>query len=419
MSAASGQSNARLWNVGYVSLLVAQFFGAANDNILKQCLIFMVTTGIWHEQLGEGGQVVPALCLTIPFIVLSGYAGQVADRYSKQQVTRWIKLVEIPIAALAFVGFQQENLWLTLGALLLLSSQSAFFGPAKYGAIPELMAESHLSKANGFINMFTNLAIIAGSLLAGPISDLYLPEDPNQTPLRWVPGAAMVTVAILGYIACLAIPRLPAADPNLTYNYNPFATYWSSLKEMAASPLLTVALAWAGFYMIGMMALLIVPEYERILGISYAETSYLVGILGIAIAVGSVSAGMLSGEHIRPWFIPFGATGMTVCFGLLGLLAPEYKSVAALIFFAGVFAGFYIVPLQALMQALSPDNERGRFLGTANALSFCFTTGGSLLYWIVNNRFGMPPNRVHLVCATLALSGTVIGVLRLRRLTGR
>jgi len=411
------RNSERLWNVGYVALLITQFLGAANDNILKQCLIFMVTTGIWAGQLGPGGQVIPALCLTIPFILLSGYAGQIADRFSKQRVTVWVKIAEVPIALLGMVGFLTQNLTLTLASLVLLSAQSAFFGPAKYGVIPELLAERHLSQANGIINMFTNLAVILGSLAAGPISDWYHPQSPAARPMLWIPGAAMLTVALLGLFASFGMPRLPAADPQLKYNYNPFSTYYLSLREMAQSPLLTVALAWSGFYMIGMIALLIVPEYEQILEITYTQTSYLIGILGVAIAIGSVSAGYLSRGTIRPWFIPCGATGMTVMFLLLGLITPNYYTVAGLILAIGISAGFYIVPLQALLQALSPPDERGRFLGTANALSFCFTSFGSLLYWFCRNPLQMPANRVHLVCAGLAFVGTIVGIWRLRQLT--
>ena len=449
------QPSERLWSRGYLALLVCQFMGAANDNILKQCLMFMVATGVWSGMLGDGGQVVPALCLTLPFIFLSGYGGQVADRFSKQRVILWVKIAEIPIALTALIGFWTENLWLALAALLLLSAQSSFFGPAKYGIIPELVADRHLSQANGFINMFTNLAVILGSLAAGPICDLYYPQSdaaPNgvastetaaqatsaeQTqpiaaadsvaeagaalslpePMLTAPGLAMVLVAILGLVAAWGLPKLKAADPEMQWCLNPFATYVSALREMAKSPLLTVALAWSGFYMIGWMALLIVPEYEDILAINYTKTSYLVGTLGIAIAVGSVASGLLSGDRIRPWFIPFGAIGMTACFLLLGTLTPAYSSVAGLIFGTGVFAGFYIVPLQSLMQHLSPDDERGRFLGTANALSFCFTTAGSLVYWVARKPLQMPANRVHLICGALALMGTIVGIVRLRRIT--
>ncbi len=296
--------------------------------------------------------------------------------------------MKLPIAGVAFLGFYLQNLWLTLGAMLLLAMQSSFFGPAKYGVIPELVDDRQLSRANGLLNMFTNLAVIIGSLAAGPLSDLFDPKRANSAttePVLWAPGAALITIALLGIIAILFMPKLSARSPNLQYQANPFATYWQSLREMATGPLLAVVLAWSAFYMIGMIALLVLPEYEQILDISYTATGYLLGILGLAIAAGSVVAGVISGDRIQPNLIPLGATGMTISFLLLGLLTPNYPSVAILIFVAGFSAGFYIIPLQALMQYLSPDDERGRFLGTANAMSFCFTSFGAIVFWIARN----------------------------------
>ena len=416
--------NARLLlNRGYLSLVATQFLGAANDNILKHCLTFMVATGIWSGSLaegglGQGGQVVPALLLTLPFIFLSGYAGQVADRFSKQRVMFWVKVAELPIAILAMFGFLTQNLWLTLFSLLMLSVQSSFFGPAKYGVIPELVPEHRLSMANGVLNMLSNLAVIVGSLAAGPLSDAFNPKSRDgemvAAPLLWAPGAALIAVALLGIVSVLPMPKLVPANPKLRYEPNPFATYWQSLQEMAGGPLLAVTISWSAFYMIAWMALLIIPEYERILAVSYTQVSYLLGGLGIYTALGSFLTGIASGRHIRPWFIPFGASGMTISFLLLGLLDPTYVNVFVLICTTGFFAGFYIVPLQSLMQALSPEAERGRFLGTANALSFCFTSVGSVIFWVATNRIGLPANRVHLICGTFALVGTVVGVAYLR-----
>ncbi len=412
----------RLFNRGYLSLLAAQFFGAANDNILKQCLTFMVATGIWSGSLadgglGEGGQVVPALLLTLPFIFLSGYAGQITDRLSKRTVMLGVKIAEIPIALIALIGFITQNLWVTLFALLLLSIQSSFFGPAKYGVIPELVADRHLSMANGLINMLTNLAVISGSLAAGPLSDLFDPTKAaaGTEPILWAPGMALLAVAIAGLASIVLLPALKPAKPDLKFNFNPFATYVESLRDMAKTSLLGVTFAWSGFYMVAMIALMIIPEYSEILGISYEETSYFLGILGVAIAIGSVAAGLISRKHIQPSLIPVGAVGMTTFFFLLGIMTPTFNNVAALIFGAGIFAGFYIVPLQALLQHLSPDDERGRFLGTANALAFCFSSLGAILYWIATNRTGMSPYRVHLICGALALVGTILGIVRLRR----
>jgi len=180
--------------------------------------------------------------------------------------------------------------------------------------------------------------------------------------------------------------------------------------------LMTVMFSWSGFYMIGMMALLIIPEYQTILKIDYTQTSYLVGALGVAVAIGSVTAGLLSGKKIRPYFIPFGAIGMTICFALMGSLTPTYATVASLIFLTGVFAGFYIIPLQSLLQFLSPGDERVRFFGTANALSFVFSTVGSLAYWGLTGGLGVPANRVPLACAAIAMTGTIVGIIQLNRI---
>ncbi len=411
----------RLFNRGFLSLLGTQFLGAANDNILKQVLVFMIATGIWSRSLaegglGEGGQSVPALFLTLPFILLSGLAGQLADRHSKRDVMLAVKVAEVPIALLALVGLLTQSLWLTLAALLLLSIQSSFFGPAKYGVLPEIVGEERLSQANGLMNMFTNMAVIAGSLAAGPLSALYDPDPAKgSNPLLWAPGVVLVAVAVMGLLSILTMPRLPAINPTLKVKFDPLRTYARSIRDMGPT-LLSVTLAWAGFYMVGMIALLIVPEYENILPIGYLGASLLIGLLGVSIAISSVTAGFISGRSLKPQLIPLGASGMAVCFVLLGLMEPTLARVATLISLAGLSAGFYIVPLQALLQKLSPDDERGRFLGTANAISFMASSLGAALFWVLSGPMGVAPNRIFLACGVLAILGTAIGTLQLRKL---
>lgn len=404
--------------------MLTQFFGAVNDNLLKGVLSFAVAAGgIWANQLGEGGQAYVGLCLTIPFILLSGFAGQLADRTSKQKVTRAVKFAEIGIAMVGLAAFMANNLWVALGAMLLLAIQSSFFGPAKYGMIPELVQEEDLSQANGSINMFTNIAVIVGTLLAGPVYSFFQPEvDPENPgtllaePQAWVPGAAFLVIALLGFASCLFIPRLKAMDPGLKINWNPFGLYLGAMREMAKSALIIVALAWAFFYMIGMMAILILPDYRELLDVSPTHASFLLGALGVAIGIGSVTAGLISGKRIEPRLIPVGAVGMTIFFLLLGCLPLNYFLVAALLAGAGIFAGFYIVPLQALLQHLSPGNERGRFLGTANAMSFVASTTGSLIFLYARSSLHLPSNRIFLICGALSVLGTGVLLWRMRKL---
>lgn len=404
---------------GFLALLGTQFLGAANDNILKGVLTYMVINGAWAGQLGSGGQGIVGLCFTLPFIVLSGYAGQFADRNSKRYVSVLVKVVEIPIAAVALVGFLAGNLWVSLGALIALTCQSAFFGPAKYGMIPELVEPGDLSRANGTINMMTNIAVIAGTLAAGVIADWYAPL-PDATGQRadgilWLPGAALVVVALAGLGAVLFLVKLEPGDRNLKYDWNPFSTYVSALRQMARSPLLTVAMAWGYFYLLGGIALLIIPEYSDILSIDRGRASLLLGIMAIGIGAGSGIAGLVSGHHIEPRLIPVGGAGMSVFFILLGVVPAGFANVAVFIAGAGFFAGFYIIPLQALLQKLSPDDERGRFLGTANAISFAFLSVASVFYWIIRPAFGTHPEGIFLVSAGLMLCGTAFFVIKLRR----
>lgn len=170
----------KLMNQGLFSLLGVSFLGAANDNILKQILTLMVVAGgVWVNALGPGTQSYIALVLAIPFILLSGFAGQLADKYSKAKVILWVKLAEFPIAATATLGLLLGSFEISLFALLLFAIQSSFFGPAKFGIIPEIVPAEKLSQANGLVLALTNVGVILGSVLAGPLTDMYYPTEPS------------------------------------------------------------------------------------------------------------------------------------------------------------------------------------------------------------------------------------------------
>ena len=410
---------------GYVSLIITQFFGAMNDNVLKTVLTFMVINGVWSGQLGDGGQGWVGVCFTLPFILLSGYAGQISDRYSKSDVTWWVKACEIPIAAVAGLGFLIGNLWITLAALVALTIQSSFFGPAKYGMIPELVDDRLLSKANGTINMATNLAVIVGTLIAGVVADRYNPIDDAVAPLRWLPMVVLVATAVAGFVSASMMPKLAEIGRREAFDYNPFSTYIKTIREMSRTPLLMVMMAWGYFYFMVGIALFILPEYSDVLSISRTEASVLMGVMGVAVGVGCAAAGWISGDQIRPRLVPIGAAGLVLFFLLLGLVPPTLGpggnmvrvatgSAAWFVVGAGISAGFYIVPLQALLQKLSPDDERGRYLGTANGVSFLFMTVSAVVYTMIRNPFGDAPQRIFVVCGILMAVGSAFFLWRLK-----
>jgi len=190
---------------GFLALNVTQFCGAANDNILKQVVVFGVAAGgIWADQLGSGAQAIGSLCLAVPFVLFSGFAGQFSDRFSKRDVSVVVKLWEIVIALMAMAGLLLVNMWMVLGSLILIATQAAFFGPAKFGILPEILDHKLLSRANGTINMFTYVAVILGCAIGGPLYDLYAPNKklfPNAIPNLWLPGLVIVIVGIVGTVA--------------------------------------------------------------------------------------------------------------------------------------------------------------------------------------------------------------------------
>ncbi|MGB0600104.1 MAG: MFS transporter [Rubripirellula sp.] len=423
-----------LFKQGFLSLVATQFFGAMNDNALKMVLVFMVTPGNpWADQFGSGSVGFIGFCFAIPFVLLSGFAGQVADRHSKRTVTRWVKGIEIPIALIGGIGFFTDNIWITLLALIALACQSAFFGPAKYGMIPELVDSSDLSRANGTINMMTNVAVILGTWVGGKVFELYRPKpDPPAVGvvveaaegMMWLPCAALLAIALAGFAAMMFMTPLKVGDSNLKYNYNPFSTYVGVIREMSKTRLLMVMMAWGYFYMLATIALSIIPEYEHVLGVTASEASALMGVLGVSVGIGCAVAGLISGHHIEPRLVPIGAAGLIVFFVLLAAVEPSlpqlpnqvrvvFSNVGFFIFGAGFFSGFYIIPLQSLLQKLSPDEERGRFLGTANAVSFSFMAISGLLFLFTRGMFDKPQHMFYL-CAALMAVGAAFFLWKLR-----
>lgn len=398
-----------LWNAGFLSLLATQFFEAASDNVLKALLTFAVATGgPWDGRLGEGGQGWVGFAFTAPFVVLSAFGGRMADRLSKSRTTVGLKIASIAVALLTIASFHADSAGLAVTALVAFAIVSSFFGPVKYGMIAELVDRDQIGRANGIINMATNLAVITGMIVGGLVAQRFRLAHAGEDAFGfWLPGLTMLAFVLGGLLTALTLPRLAPQKPDLPLDPNPFSTYWQALTSMSRGPLLVVALAWTFFYFLAATVLLIIPDYVSILSITETESSYLSAAMAVAIGIGCIAAAWLSGKRLRPGLVPIGAAGLTVAFAFLGSGPRSPIVVGALLAAMGLVAGFYIIPLQSMLQALSPDGERGRFLGTANAMSFVMGGVGSLLFVAVR-RLGVASDRSFLVLAALTL---IVGLL--------
>lgn len=407
-----------LWNRGFISLLFTQFFEAASDNIIKGVITFAVAVGgPWEQVFGEGGNGVVGILFTLPFVLLSAFGGRIADRSSKSRITVVLKTISLAVCALCAIEFARGSAWGAIAALLAFSTVSAFFGPVKYGMIAELVEEDRLSRANGVINMATNVAVILGTLVAGIAARDWKQSFVDGAPSgldAWHPGIAMAVFVVLGFVTCLTLPRLRAQNPGLPVDFNPFSTYVSTLRLMAKSPLLAVCGAWTFFYFVAAVVLLILPDYSSFLGTTDDQTAMLMAGLGVAIGIGCVLAAYLDTPARRWVFVPAGSLGLGAAFVLLGLAPPDFTTTVALLVLTGLVAGFYIIPLQSMLQSLSGDEIRGRVLGTANGVSFILGAVGSGLFYVLR-QLGMPSNRVFLVLGALCVAMAAVTRIWLRR----
>jgi acyl-[acyl-carrier-protein]-phospholipid O-acyltransferase/long-chain-fatty-acid--[acyl-carrier-protein] ligase len=168
-----GEVPDKSWQSSFWALILTQFQGAFSDNAYKFMLIFIFTAS--SLALGDRDRLIfmVAALFSVPFILFSLPGGYLADRYSKRTVTIGTKLLEIVVMLIALTGLALSNLPLQLVAVFLLSAQAAFFGPSKYGLLPELLPQQRLSWGNGVIELGTFMAIIAGTLAGGMLASTF------------------------------------------------------------------------------------------------------------------------------------------------------------------------------------------------------------------------------------------------------
>ncbi|MBI5395522.1 MAG: MFS transporter [Verrucomicrobia bacterium] len=387
---------------GFWSLIVTQFQSAFSDNALRNLVIFLfVGAGLAKAERDHLVLVVGVL-FSAPFILFSMAGGFLADRFSKRAVTMGTKLAELPLMLVALAGLALNHHAILLAAIFLMGVRSALFGPAKYGLLPELLQPKRLSWGNGVLELGTFVAIILGTVAGGALCEAFRGRQ------AWS-GAALLLLAAAGLAASFGISHVPAADPAKKFRANFVADLAGQMRLMAGDRVLWLAvLGNTYFWFLGMLLQLNVMFLGAdVLHITETQISYLMAALAIGIGVGSFAAGHLSAGKIEYGLIPLGSLGITALAAALARTGLSATAVGAELAAFGFFAGFFAVPVNALIQHRPDPARKGGVLAAANLLSFVGIFAASGVYFLLTAVLHLTPLVVFALSAAATLAGTV------------
>jgi 1-acyl-sn-glycerol-3-phosphate acyltransferase len=363
---------------------VAQALAAFNDNLFKNVLVILATyqTAAYTEIPPELLTNIAAGLFILPYVLFSGIAGQLSDRYDQTRVLKVVKATEIGIMGIAAVGFVIHDIRILLAALFLMGVHSTFFAPAKYGYLPHVLRNTELVGGNALVEMGTFLAILLGTLAAGLLG--------AHGDLTFIVVATML-VAVVGFVASLGIPARAATDPSLKIDWNLWTSSWSNIKVARESRVVFLSIlgiSWFWFY--GAVVLAQLPVYcKTVLGGGEEVVTLMLVLFSAGVGIGSLLCERLSGHKVEIGLVPFGSIGLTVFAVDLFFATPASPAAIALtareflqqpyayrlladLGLIGVFGGFYIVPLYALVQQRARKNAMSRVISTNNILNAVF-----------------------------------------------
>lgn len=389
-------------SASFKGLMGAQFLGAFNDNAFKILIsFFLIQILPTPESAARFISLIGALFI-IPFIIFSPYAGHFADRYKKRNVIVITKLAEIAIMTLGLFSLLTGNVVFICLVLFLMAAQSAFFSPAKYGILPEILDSENLSKGNGYLQMFTFLAIILGSAFGGQMSQMFKSNI-------YVASYILIFLAVIGTVASLLISKEGRYSQSSKFEVNSFKESFAVLKEIKKDRWLFLTLiAICYFWFLGAVFQMNVLLYGKtILGLSDAHASFLLVMTSIGIGVGSLLAGYFSEKKIEYGLVPLGAIGISVLSILVGLTRENAVTGLMLFLLLGCFSGVFIVPLNAYFQQQSPVEKRGKYLAAANILSSSCILLASGYLWLFGSFFHFDSAHIFLILGFLSIGITV------------
>lgn len=395
----------------FVGYLITQFFGAFNDNLFKQLLLLLAVptaaaAGAAESQ-GPDLQGIATIVFGAPFVLFGGLAGYFADRFSKRNIIVASKWGEVLVMGLGMIAFLTTpttgfiGLWIVL---FLMGLQSTFFGPGKFGIMPEMLPRDQLARANGLVLMTTFIAIIIGTAAAGPLKDSVLPADVPQmeaAPGLWIASLVCMGIALIGVVTAHLIRKAPAAAPTLKLQTE-YLAIPKPMRELLRRdrPLLMALLASCVFWLIAGLTIQAVNSLGKTqLGLTDTRTSLMVSLISIGIAAGGAAAGWLTRRFSEGTIIRVGMFGVVGFCLLLSITLPGGKHLLGfggtvpVLMLLGASAAFFAIPIQVFLQARPPEQLRGRMIAVMNQANFFAIVLSGVAYILADQliaAFGWP-----------------------------
>jgi MFS family permease len=381
----------------YIGLIIAQFLAAFNDQAIHaSAMFFAIRQGFMSKD--NAISLMPILFYA-PWAIFCTLAGYLADRYSKRTSLVFWKFAELGITLVALLGFWlgsgPAHSWygplLVLSTVFLMGTHSAFFVPAKYGAMPEILQPHLLSRGNGILESTSFLAVILGTVSGGVLTYQFRHHE-------YYIGLILVGLALVGAVASLLIRRMPAANPDRPFPvsldrslwvnlYRPwvklYRPLWVNLRAMYRSRPLRLAMlgiAFFTFLVAYMRSTVYMHGESQIPRWTERNTSVIVGTTALGVSMGGLLAGFFSGRKIELGLVPLGALGMIASTLIAAFLLSNLAVLIACIILIGVFAGFYTLPLFTLLQHRAPKTSKGDSIATSNFINVIGAIAASLLF---------------------------------------
>lgn len=394
----------------FLPYFLTQFLGAFNDNVFKNALSAFIVYKLAVDNPDVMVGLAGALFI-LPFFIFSGVAGQLADKYEKSILIRKVKAFEIVVMTIAFFGFIFESVWLLLFVLFLMGTQSSFFGPIKYGYLPEELNNEELVGGNGLIEASTFVSILLGTMLGVVLISL---ESSHYV------SVTVMFIAIVGYFVSTKIPNRGKPTSDSKVDFNIFRTTAKNIGYLAKKRILLLSvLGISWFWFLGSVFLINIPNYTKtILNGNEHIVAVLLTMFSIGIGAGSLLCEKLSGKRVEIGLVPVGAIGLAlfsldVFFASLAWSNSEFMTFSNFwqapgawricldLVMIGVFGGLYIVPLYALIQERSDEGHVSRVIAGNNIINALFMVVAAVLGMVVLGVFELSIPMLFLITTAL------------------